>query len=35
VGGKTRAAIREYQSSIGHVPDGFASGAVLERLRGQ
>jgi membrane-bound lytic murein transglycosylase B len=35
VGGKTRAAIRQYQSSTGHVPDGFASGAVLERLRGQ
>jgi len=33
VGGKTRAAIRQYQSSIGQVPDGFASGAVLERLR--
>ena len=35
LGGRTRAAIRQYQSSIGQVPDGFASGAVLERLRGQ
>ena len=35
LGGRTRAAIRQYQSSIGQVPDGFASGTVLERLRGQ
>ncbi len=35
LGGKTRAALHQYQSSIGHVPDGFASGAMLERLRGR
>jgi lytic murein transglycosylase len=32
-GGKTRAAIREFQANNGQVPDGFASAAVLERLR--
>jgi lytic murein transglycosylase len=34
-GVKTRAAIRQYQASAGLVPDGFASAAVLERLRGR
>jgi lytic murein transglycosylase len=33
VGGKTRAAIREFQARVGQVPDGFASTAVLEKLR--
>jgi N-acetyl-anhydromuramyl-L-alanine amidase AmpD len=33
LGGKTRAAIREFQARVGQVPDGFASAAVLERLR--
>jgi lytic murein transglycosylase len=31
--GKTRNALRQFQSSVGHVPDGFASAAILERLR--
>jgi membrane-bound lytic murein transglycosylase B len=35
LGGKTRNALREFQSSVGQVPDGFASGAMLERLRGR
>ena len=33
LGGRTRTALREFQSSIGHVPDGFASATMLERLR--
>jgi membrane-bound lytic murein transglycosylase B len=33
-GPKTRAAIRDFQAAAGLVPDGFASAAVLERLRG-
>src|SRR5215471_724313 len=33
LGGKTRSALRHFQSSVGEVPDGFASAAVLERLR--
>jgi hypothetical protein len=33
LGGRTRAAIREFQARAGQVPDGFASAAVLERLR--
>jgi hypothetical protein len=33
VGGRTRAAIREFQAKLGRVPDGFASAAVLEQLR--
>jgi lytic murein transglycosylase len=33
VGGRTRAAIREFQARVGQVPDGFASAAVLEKLR--
>lgn len=33
LGGKTRAAIREFQARVGQVPDGFASAAVLDRLR--
>jgi membrane-bound lytic murein transglycosylase B len=35
LGGKTRSALRNFQSSVGEVPDGFASAAVLERLRGR
>jgi membrane-bound lytic murein transglycosylase B len=34
LGAKTRAAIRDFQTAAGQVPDGFASGAVLDRLRG-
>jgi peptidoglycan lytic transglycosylase B len=33
VGGKTRNAVRQFQSSMGHVPDGFASAGILDRLR--
>jgi len=33
LGGKTRNALRQFQWSVGHVPDGFASAAILERLR--
>lgn len=33
IGPKTRAAVRDYQASIGLVPDGFASAAILARLR--
>jgi len=32
-GAKTRAAIRDFQATIGQVPDGFASAIVLDRLR--
>src|SRR5262245_60166596 len=35
LGGKTRAAIRDFQSRIGQVPDGFASASILDRLRGR
>ena len=35
LGLKTRDALRDFQTRIGHVPDGFASAAVLERLRGR
>jgi membrane-bound lytic murein transglycosylase B len=33
LGAKARAAVRDYQSSIGLVPDGFASTTILARLR--
>jgi lytic murein transglycosylase len=33
IGPQTRLAIRKYQSSIGQIPDGFASSDVLLRLR--
>jgi membrane-bound lytic murein transglycosylase B len=33
LGPKTRAALRDFQASIGLIPDGFASEAVLARLR--
>jgi membrane-bound lytic murein transglycosylase B len=35
IGPQTRLAIRNYQESIGQVPDGFASSEVLDRLRRQ
>jgi lytic murein transglycosylase len=35
VGPRTRAALRQFQASIGAVPDGFASATILERLRAQ
>jgi membrane-bound lytic murein transglycosylase B len=33
LGGRTRAALRQFQATSGFVPDGFASAALLERLR--
>jgi len=33
IGPQTRFAIRDFQSSVGEIPDGFASGEVLDRLR--
>jgi len=33
LGGRTRNALRAFQSSVGQVPDGFASASILERLR--
>jgi hypothetical protein len=33
LGAKTRAAVRDYQASIGLIPDGFATATVLARLR--
>ena len=33
LGPRTRVAIRNFQASIGQIPDGFASSAVLDRLR--
>ncbi len=33
LGGKTRAAVRQFQTAIGTVPDGFATAALLDRLR--
>jgi membrane-bound lytic murein transglycosylase B len=35
LGGKTRNALRAFQSAAGQVPDGFASATILERLRGR
>ena len=35
LGPKSRAAIRDFQASIGLVPDGFASATILARLRGR
>lgn len=35
VGRRTRAAIRDFQAHIGRVADGFASAALLKRLRAQ
>ncbi len=33
IGARTREAIRDFQSRIGQVPDGFASAVVLDKLR--
>jgi peptidoglycan lytic transglycosylase B len=33
IGPQTRSAIRNFQASIGELPDGFASSQVLDRLR--
>ena len=33
IGPRTRLAIRDFQASVGQVPDGFASSDVLDRLR--
>jgi lytic murein transglycosylase len=33
LGPKARAAVRDFQASIGLVPDGFATASILERLR--
>jgi membrane-bound lytic murein transglycosylase B len=33
LGAKTRIAVRDYQAAAGQVPDGFATVAMLERLR--
>ena len=33
LGPRTRLAIRNFQASIGQIPDGFASSDVLDRLR--
>jgi hypothetical protein len=33
LGVRTRTALRRFQAAIGSVPDGFASAAMLERLR--
>jgi lytic murein transglycosylase len=33
LGPRTRTALRRFQASVGLVPDGFASGSVLSRLR--
>jgi peptidoglycan hydrolase-like protein with peptidoglycan-binding domain len=35
LGLKTRTAVRDFQARSGLVPDGFATVAVLERLRGR
>jgi membrane-bound lytic murein transglycosylase B len=34
-GARTRAAVRQFQAANGHVPDGFATASVLDRLRSQ
>jgi membrane-bound lytic murein transglycosylase B len=33
IGPQTRLAIRDFQTAIGEIPDGFASSEVLDRLR--
>jgi lytic murein transglycosylase len=33
LGSRTRVALRQFQASVGMVPDGFASAGILERLR--
>jgi peptidoglycan hydrolase-like protein with peptidoglycan-binding domain len=32
-GPRTRAAIRDFQAASGQIPDGFATAALLEKLR--
>jgi lytic murein transglycosylase len=34
-GPRTRVAIRNFQASVGQTPDGFATGSMLDRLRGR
>jgi len=34
-GARTRAAVRDYQASVGLIPDGFATATILARLRGR
>jgi peptidoglycan lytic transglycosylase B len=34
-GARTRAAVRDYQASVGLIPDGFATTTILARLRGR
>ena len=33
LGAKTRAAVRDFQASVGLTPDGFATTSILGRLR--
>ncbi|WP_280109874.1 peptidoglycan-binding protein [Azospirillum sp. B506] len=33
VGANTRNAVRRFQTSVGEIPDGFATKALLDRLR--
>ena len=35
LGAKARAAVRDYQASVGLISDGFASATILARLRGR
>ncbi|MGE0565738.1 MAG: lytic murein transglycosylase [Pseudolabrys sp.] len=35
LGGRTRAAIRDFQIKTGRIPDGFASSSLLDGLRGR
>lgn len=35
IGPRSRAAIRQFQASLGLIPDGFASVSILQRLRDQ
>jgi lytic murein transglycosylase len=35
LGAKARAAVRDYQASVGLIPDGFASTTILAKLRGR
>jgi hypothetical protein len=35
LGAKARAAVRDFQASVGLIPDGFASVTILARLRGR
>jgi peptidoglycan lytic transglycosylase B len=35
LGGRTATALRAFQAAVGAVPDGFASAAMLDRLRGR